>query len=132
VDDGCVLRLVLDILWLTLGGGFVIAIQYFLGGLLLCLTIVGIPFGVQCMKLAGLAAFPFGKDLHVEPSSLPGGPLRLVLNVLWVVVAGIWIFLSHLGLALASAITIIGIPFAVQHLKLAVLALWPFGRTART
>ncbi len=124
------LRLILDILWLTLGGGFLIALEYLIGGLILCLTIVGIPFGLQCFKLAGLAAFPFGKDLHVEPTGLPGGPLRLVLNVLWVVVAGIWIFISHLGLAVASALTIIGIPFAVQHLKLAVLALWPFGRKA--
>lgn len=124
-------RLLLDILWLTLGGGFFIALQYLFGGVILCLTVVGIPFGLQCFKLAGLAAFPFGKDIEVGPTTLPGGPLRLVLNVLWVVVAGIWIFISHLGLAVGSALTIIGIPFAVQHLKLAVLALWPFGRAAR-
>lgn len=128
--DHAVVRLLLDILWLTLGGGFLIALEYLLGGLILCLTIIGIPFGVQCFKLAGLAAFPFGKDIHVDAATLPGGPLRLMLNVLWVVVAGVWIFISHLGLALACAVTIIGLPFAVQHLKLAVLALWPFGRRA--
>jgi uncharacterized membrane protein YccF (DUF307 family) len=89
-------------------------------------TIVGIPFGVQCFKLAGL-----GKDIDVPPPAQLGGALRLVLNVIWMLVAGIWIFITHIGFAIALAVTIIGIPFAVQHAKLAVLALWPFGRQAK-
>jgi uncharacterized membrane protein YccF (DUF307 family) len=122
-------RLLLNLLWIVFGGGFVLWLEYMLGGLLLCLTIVGIPFGVQCFKLAGLALLPFGKDVDTETSAT--GVLRTVFNVLWFLVAGIWIFITHVGLAIGLAITIIGIPFALQHLKLAVLALWPFGRAAR-
>lgn len=125
------MRLLLNLLWIFLGGGLVIWFQYILGGLILCLTVVGIPFGLQCFKLGGLALLPFGKDIESLPRGFAGGLLGALLNILWIVVAGIWIFVSHLGLAVASAITIIGIPFAVQHLKLAMLALAPFGRDAR-
>lgn len=124
------MTLLLDALWLIFGGGFVIALEYLVVGTLACLTVVGIPFGMQCFKIARLAAFPFGKDIRETPPAVPGGPVRLLLNVLWFVFAGLWIFLSHVGLGLASALTIIGIPFALQHLKLAILALWPFGRVA--
>ncbi|MBN1207521.1 MAG: YccF domain-containing protein [Myxococcaceae bacterium] len=122
------MRLLLNILWIVLGGGFVIWLEYLLGGLLLCLTVVGIPFGVQCFKIAGMALLPFGKELVDEPGS---GAIGCVLNVFWIIVAGIWIFLSHIGLALGLAVTIIGIPFAIQHLKLAMLALAPFGKRVR-
>jgi uncharacterized membrane protein YccF (DUF307 family) len=122
-------RLLLNLLWIVFGGGFVLWLEYMLGGLLLCLTIVGIPFGVQCFKLAGLALLPFGKYVDTETSAT--GALRTVFNVLWFLVAGVWIFITHVGLAIGLAITIIGIPFALQHLKLAVLALWPFGRAAQ-
>ncbi len=125
------MRLLLNLLWIVLGGGFLLWLEWMLGGLVLCLTIVGIPFGVQCFKLAGLALLPFGKEIQEDPQSAGSGCLGLVMNVLWFVVAGVWIFLSHLALAIASAVTIIGIPFAVQHLKLAVLALAPFGKRAR-
>jgi uncharacterized membrane protein YccF (DUF307 family) len=125
------MRLLLNILWIVLGGGLILWIEYVLAGLLLCLTIVGIPFGVQCFKLAGLALLPFGKDIDVPASATPGGALRVVFNVIWVVVAGIWIFITHIGLAIALAVSLIGIPFAIQHVKLAVLALWPFGRAAK-
>jgi uncharacterized membrane protein YccF (DUF307 family) len=124
-------RLLLNILWIVLGGGLVLWLEYVLAGLLLCVTIIGIPFGVQCFKLAGLALLPFGKDVDATVGSVSGGALRLVFNVIWVVVAGVWIFLTHIALAIGLAVTIIGIPFALQHLKLAVFALWPFGRTAK-
>jgi uncharacterized membrane protein YccF (DUF307 family) len=120
--------LLLNILWVVLGGGFVIAIEYAIGGLLLCLTVVGIPFGVQCFKVAGFGFWPFGRTFDVDDAGLAGGAVRLVFNVLWFLVAGLWIFLSHLVLAVGLAVTIIGIPFAVQHLKLGVLALAPFGK----
>jgi uncharacterized membrane protein YccF (DUF307 family) len=122
------MRLLLNILWIVLGGGFVIALEYLIGGLLLCLTVIGIPFGVQCFKIAGLGLLPFGKDIQDAPGS---SAIGCALNVFWLVVAGIWIFLSHIALALGLAVTIIGIPFAFQHLKLAMLALAPFGKLVR-
>ncbi|MEM1033879.1 MAG: YccF domain-containing protein [Myxococcota bacterium] len=125
------MKLILNLLWAVFGG-FVVAIQYLLGGLLLSLTVVGIPFGVQCFKLAGLALFPFGKDIEHDRSAAGGGLLGTVMNILWFVVGGLWIAISHLTLAAGLAVTIIGIPFAIQHLKLAVLAVVPFGKTVTT
>ena len=123
------MSLLLNILWLVLGGGIVIALEYFIVGVLLCLTIIGIPFGVQCFKIAGLALSPFGKEIQQRPpGSLLGSLTGSIFNILWLLVAGLWIFLSHVALAVALMVTIIGIPFAFQHLKLAVLALLPFGR----
>lgn len=124
------MRTLLNVLWFIFGGGFLIALEYLVGALVLCLTIVGIPFGVQCFKLAGLAVWPFGKEVDRAPGAA-SGCLGVGLNILWVVVAGIWIFLSHLALGVALALTIIGIPFALQHLKLAMLSLLPFGAQIR-
>jgi uncharacterized membrane protein YccF (DUF307 family) len=112
----------------VLGGGFILALEYVAAGLLCCLTIVGIPFGVQCFKVAGLALFPFGKDFS---DCGPRGATNVIFNILWLLGAGIWICLSHLALALSLAVTIIGIPFALQHVKLALLALMPFGVRVR-
>lgn len=120
------MRLLLNILWIVLGGGLLLWLEYVLVGLVLCLTIIGIPFGVQCFKIAGLALLPFGKDIDARPAA--DGALRVIGNVVWFVFAGLWIFLTHLALAVGLAVTIIGIPFAVQHFKLALLAVWPFGR----
>lgn len=122
------MRLLLNVLWIVLGGGWLIWLEYVIGGLILCVTVVGIPFGVQCFKIAGMGLLPFGKEIRDDPTAAGSGCLGLVMNVVWFVVAGLWIFLSHLSLALASAVTIIGIPFAIQHVKLAVLALMPFGK----
>jgi uncharacterized membrane protein YccF (DUF307 family) len=122
------MRTLLNLLWAVVGGGLVTALEYVLGGVILCLTVVGVPFGVQCFKLAGLALFPFGKEVVEDPTSAGSGLLGFLMNVLWFLVAGVWTCITHLGLALGLAVTIIGIPFALQHLKLAVLALFPFGR----
>jgi uncharacterized membrane protein YccF (DUF307 family) len=122
------MRLFLNLLWVILGGGLIIWLEYVLGGLILCLTIVGIPFGVQCFKIARFGLWPIGRSI-VEDAS--GSTIGCVLNVVWLLAAGIWIFLSHIGLALGLGLTIIGIPFAIQHVKLAMLALAPFGRTVR-
>lgn len=124
------MRLLLNLLWVIFGGGFLIWLEYLIGGLLLCLTIVGIPFGVQCFKIAGMGLLPFGKVIQEDRASAGSGFLGLVMNVLWFLVAGLWIFLSHVTLAIACAVTIIGIPFAVQHVKLALLSLAPFGKRA--
>lgn len=126
------LSLILNILWIFLGGGWLIFLEYLLGGVLLCLTIVGIPFGIQCFKIAGLGLLPFGKDLTSVHASWLGEGLGLVLNIIWLIVAGIWIFITHVALAIGLAVTIIGIPFAIQHVKLAFLALAPFGQEVRS
>lgn len=125
------MRTLLNLLWIVFGGGLVIFLEYLLGGVLLCLTIVGIPFGVQCFKIGALGLWPFGKDLASARASFAGAGFSLVLNVIWFLVAGLWIFLSHLALAVGLAVTIIGIPFAWQHVKLAFLALAPFGQEIR-
>ncbi len=120
----------LNLIWIVFGG-WLIWLEYVIGGLILCLTIVGIPFGLQCFKLAGLGLLPFGKDIHDQVDSEKlNSALALPLNILWFLVAGVWIFITHIGLAASYAITIIGLPFALQHLKLGVLALFPFGRKA--
>lgn len=113
-----------NVIWIILCGGLVICLQYLLAGLILCLTIVFIPFGLQCFKLADLALLPFGRKVVEEPSGAASG----LLNVIWLIMAGIWIALTHVVFAFGCAITIIGIPFAIQHLKLAGLGLWPFGK----
>jgi uncharacterized membrane protein YccF (DUF307 family) len=123
-----VLRIFLNILWIVFGGGFIIWLEYVVVGLLLCATVIGIPFGVQCFKVAGLGLLPFGKNIERARTV----PIFSGLgNIVWLVFAGLWIFLSHVALAVGLTVTIIGIPFAVQHIKLALLALWPFGHVAR-
>ena len=115
-----------NILWLIFGGLFA-GLGYILGGLLMCLTIVGIPFGIQSMKL-GVATFaPFGKRIVEAPDA--NGPLEIVLNVIWLIFFGWEIAMAHLVSAGILAITIIGIPFALQHVKLIPIALLPLGRS---
>ncbi|MGW8121723.1 YccF domain-containing protein [Roseivirga echinicomitans] len=114
-----------NIIWIVFGG-WMIALEYIIGGIVLCLTIVGIPFGVQCFKLAIVGFAPFG---HVVKSgSVPGGCLYLPLNIIWIIFGGFWVFLTHIAWGLIFCITIIGIPFGMQHFKLAGLAFAPFGR----
>ncbi len=117
-----------NILWI-LCGGFFAFLGYFVPGLLFCLTIIGLPFGLQLIKLSGLALLPFGKTIYDKPNST--GFLPVVFNILWIVLGGIWVALAHLISAGACAITIIGIPFAVQHLKLMAFSLTPFGKDYR-
>lgn len=118
-----------NILWIVLGGGILIFFGYLVGGLLLCLTIVGIPFGIQCIKLSILGLVPFGKEVENKGSST--GSLATVMNVLWILVGGFWIAVTHVVFAILMAITIIGLPFAKQHMKLAAFALVPFGKEIR-
>ena len=114
-----------NILWLIFGG-LITGLGYILGGIVLCLTIIGIPFGLQSIKL-GFAVFaPFGKNL-VELDNA-NGVLNLVFNVIWLLLFGWPIAVAHATSALILAITIIGIPFSIQHLKLIPLSLFPFGR----
>ena len=115
-----------NLLWIVLGGGFLLFLEYAVGSLLLCVTIVGIPFGVQGLKLSQLALVPFGKE--VRHTRRAAGCLPTVMNLLWLVVAGVWIALTHLVFALLCAVTIVGLPFAKQHMKLVELGLFPFGK----
>lgn len=115
--------------WIVLGGGIILFLEYLIAGLMLCLTIIGIPFGLQCIKLGILALVPFGKRIIDTGSA--SGCLSIIMNVLWIILGGVWITLTHLVFALLLAVTIIGLPFAKQHMKLAGLALTPFGKTFR-
>lgn len=117
------MSLIGNILWLIFGG-FIAGMGYIIGGLLLCLTIIGIPFGLQSIRI-GVANFtPFGKEI-VE-ANRTGGCLGLVFDIIWVVLFGWEIAIAHLISAGVLAITIVGIPFALQHLKLIPVALFPF------
>ena len=114
-----------NVIWLVFGG-LLVGLGYIIGGAVLCITIIGIPFGVQGIKLGMAALAPFGKEIHEAPHA--HDTLRVVFNVIWLVLFGWEIALAHLVMALILAITIIGLPFAKQHIKLVPLALFPFGR----
>jgi len=113
-----------NIIWLIFGGLHT-AIEYFIAGLVLMITIIGIPFGLQSMKLGVLAIWPFGSKVKWKESQ--PGCLSMFMNVLWFFVGGIWICLTHLLYGLLLCITIIGIPWGKMHFRLAKLALSPFG-----
>jgi uncharacterized membrane protein YccF (DUF307 family) len=114
-----------NLIWLIFGG-IIIAIEYFIGSLILMITIVGIPFGIQTLKMGALALWPFGRDTRVDVRA--SGCLYILMNVIWLVCGGICIAISHALFGLLLCITIIGIPFGMQHFKLTAIALNPFGR----
>ena len=110
-------------------GGFLIFLGYVLGGLLLCITIIGIPFGLMCFRLAGGVLAPFGREVvDTEP---PGGAVAIIMNIIWIILPGLELAIMRLLLALLFAITIVGLPIAAQHMKLVPLALLPFGHRMR-
>ncbi len=115
-----------NLIWL-LCGGIITSIEYLVASLLLMVTIIGIPFGFQTLKLGMLALWPFGSKVTDAGNS--GGCLSLIMNVIWIFVGGFWICVTHLLFGLLLCITIIGIPFGRQHFKLAALALSPFGKS---
>lgn len=117
-----------NIIWLIFGG-FLTGLGYIVGGLALCLTIIGIPFGLAAMKLGVAALLPFSRE--IVRTEAAGSTVNLILNIIWVLVWGWTLALNHLIWALILAISIIGIPFALQHWKLIPLALFPFGRELR-
>lgn len=110
-----------NVIWLIFGG-LLSAIGWFLSGCLWCITLIGIPYGLQCFKFAALSLAPFGKEVVYG-----GGGVSLLVNIIWLIVSGIPLAIGHLASALLLTITIIGIPFAKQSIKLAKLALMPFG-----
>lgn len=124
------LRLVLNILWFILGG-WAMGLMWWLAGIVMFITIIGIPWGMSCFRIGLLAFWPFGRTVVQRETlgqyDVGTGLVGFVGNVLWFVLAGIWLAIGHLLEAIALAITIIGIPFAFQHLKLARLTLAPIG-----
>lgn len=117
-----------NLIWLVFGGFFA-ALGYFFGGLVLCITIVGIPWGLQCFKLAGLVLWPFGKEVVSSSNSM--GCLSLFCNIIWILCGGLYTAVVHIVFGILLFITIIGIPFARQHFKLVEISLMPFGKTVR-
>ena len=117
-----------NLIWLIFGG-LIAALGYIIAGLLLCVTIVGIPFGMQSVKIGVATLAPFGKT--VRETNNANSTLRVLFNIIWLVLFGWEIALAHLLSALILFITIIGIPFGKQHIKLVPLALFPFGRELR-
>ena len=117
-----------NILWFIFGG-LLIFLDYCIGGIVLCISIIGIPFGIQCFKMSKMALMPFGREVFDQKQ--PTGVLAIIMNILWLVFFGIEIALTHLIFAALCAITIIGLPFAKQHIKLIALAISPFGKEIR-
>ncbi|MBD5288788.1 MAG: YccF domain-containing protein [Bacteroides sp.] len=120
------MNIILNIIWVVFGG-LMIAIEYAVSSVAMILTIIGIPFGIQTIKLARVALWPFGTD--ISNTGWPSGCLAGIMNVVWWFLGGFVIALTHLGWGLLFCITIVGIPFGLQHFKLMKLALFPFGKT---
>lgn len=115
-----------NLVWLIFGGLFA-AIGYLVGGFILCITVIGIPWGLQCFKLAGLVLWPFGK--RVISDSRNTGCLNTLFNIIWIICGGWYTALVHLVMGFILCITIIGIPWGQQHFKLIEVSLMPFGKT---
>jgi uncharacterized membrane protein YccF (DUF307 family) len=127
------LRLLLNLLWFVFGG-WISGLAWLFAGLILAITIVGLPWAQAAFRIAGFSFWPFGREVVSRAEAfgehdLGTGSLGLVLNVIWFIFAGWWLALHHIVLAVGLAITIIGIPFAIQHVKLAVISLAPVGKT---
>ena len=126
------MRLLLNILWFVFGG-WISGLLWLLGGAILALTIVGLPYTAAAWRIAGFAFWPFGKEIVSREivtgqHDLGTGPLGLVLNIIWFIFAGWYIALSHVIAAFVEGITIIGLPFAFKDLQLAQIAFAPVGK----
>jgi len=118
------MRLLLNILWFIFGGGFISGTAWILAGCLMAITIIGLPWTPAAFRIAGFSYWPFGRIVVERDMGLGSG----CLNILWLVLAGWWLALHHILIAVPLAISIIGIPFAWQHVKLAMLSLTPVGK----
>ncbi|WP_181188369.1 YccF domain-containing protein [Actinopolyspora mortivallis] len=118
------MRLLFNIVWLVLSGLWM-AIGYALAGILLCVTIIGIPFGIASFRMANFALWPFGRQLVEEHDA---GVFSAIGNVLWVILAGWWLALGHILSGIALCVTIIGIPLGIASFKLVPVSLFPLGK----
>jgi uncharacterized membrane protein YccF (DUF307 family) len=129
-------RGVLNFLWFVLGG-VLMGLAWWLAGIVAYITIIGIPWGNACFVMGQFSFFPFGKEaisrreLH-QADDIGTGALGTIGNVIWFIFAGVWLALGHVACAIANFVTIVGIPFGIQHLKLAGIALAPIGKTVVT
>jgi uncharacterized membrane protein YccF (DUF307 family) len=114
-----------NLVWLIFGG-LMAALGYFIGGLVLCLTVIGIPWGLQCFRLAELVLWPFGKKIVSEGNET--GCLNILCNLIWILFGGLYTAIVHLVMGVILCITIIGIPWGRQHFKLIEISLMPFGK----
>ena len=122
------MRLLGNLIWL-LFGGLETGIAWWIAGLLAAVTIIGIPFSIAAFRIGAFSFWPFGREIVDRPERDEARKLLVLLgNIVWIVLGGIWLALAHLLFALLLAITVIGIPFALQHLKLAQLSLTPYGK----
>jgi uncharacterized membrane protein YccF (DUF307 family) len=119
------MKIIGNLIWFIFGG-LLLAIEYFIAALVFCITIVGIPFGLQLFKMASLALWPFGREVRQRQQA--EGCLNTLMNISWILMSGIVFAIEHLLLGIIFCITIVGIPFGLQHMKLASIALIPFGR----
>jgi uncharacterized membrane protein YccF (DUF307 family) len=124
--------ILLNVLWIVCGGLWM-AVGWLIASIIMAITIIGLPWARAAFNIAFYAFLPFGqtavpRDQYLGREDVGTGPLGTIGNIIWFVLAGWWLALAHLIIAIALAITIIGIPFAWAHLKLAGLALWPIGK----
>ena len=130
------MRAILNFLWFVLGG-VLMGLAWWLAGIVAYITIIGIPWGKACFVIGQFSFFPFGKEaisrreLH-QADDIGTGALGTVGNIIWFIFAGVWLAIGHVACAIANFVTIIGIPFGIQHLKLAGIALAPIGKTVVT
>lgn len=120
-----IMNIIGNLVWLLFGGLFA-AFGYFIGGLALCVTVIGIPWGLQCFKLAGLVLWPFGKQ--VVSDTRQAGCLSTLFNIIWIVCGGWYTALVHIFMGLLLCLTVIGLPWGKQHFKLIEISLMPFGK----
>jgi len=122
----------LNIVWLVLGGLWM-AFGWVVAAVIMAITIIGLPWARAALNIAGYTLLPFGqravrRDALTGQSDIGTGPLGLIGNLIWLLLAGWWLALAHIATAVVLAVTIIGIPFAWAHVKLAGIALWPIGK----
>lgn len=110
-----------NLLWFIFGG-CISGFSWMLAGCLWCISIIGIPYGIQCFKFASVSFFPFGKEIVYG-----GGAVSFLVNVIWILISGIPLAIEHITIGCILCITIVGIPFGLQQFKLAKLAMMPFG-----
>ena len=124
-DDGSrLMRTLLNIIWVVFGG-FWLFLGYLIFGLIACIFIITIPAGVACFRIAGYALWPFGRTVVEMPGA---GAMSCLSNVVWFVVAGLWLALGHIATAAAQAVTIVGIPLAIANIKMIPVTCFPFGK----
>ena len=114
-----------NLIWLIFGG-LMAALGYLLGGIVLCITVIGVPWGLQCFKLAGLILWPFGKKIISDSDNM--GCLNIFFNLIWILCGGLYTAIVHIVMGAILCLTIIGIPWGKQHFKLVEISLMPFGK----